>query len=61
MILLLHRGMEQLAARRAHNPKVVGSSPTPATKNFTRVARDCRLLFFCQIWLHKKYWAPYGH
>ena len=24
--------MEQLAARRAHNPKVVGSSPTPATK-----------------------------
>ncbi len=25
------RGVEQLAARRAHNPKVVGSSPTPAT------------------------------
>ena len=24
--------MEQLAARRAHNPKVVGSSPTPATR-----------------------------
>jgi hypothetical protein len=24
-------GVEQLAARRAHNPKVVGSSPTPAT------------------------------
>ncbi|SYX82252.1 protein of unknown function [Paenibacillus alvei] len=24
--------MEQLVARRAHNPKVVGSSPTPATK-----------------------------
>ena len=24
--------MEQLAARWAHNPKVVGSSPTPATK-----------------------------
>ena len=24
--------MEQLAARRAHNPEVVGSSPTPATK-----------------------------
>ena len=23
--------MEQLAARRAHNPEVVGSSPTPAT------------------------------
>ena len=24
--------MEQLAARRAHNPKVVGSSPTPAIR-----------------------------
>ena len=24
--------MEQLAARRAHNPKVGGSSPPPATK-----------------------------
>ena len=27
-----YRGMEQLAARRAHNPKVVSSSLTPATK-----------------------------
>ena len=26
------RGMEQLVARRAHNPKVVGSNPSPATK-----------------------------
>ena len=26
-----YRGMEQLAARRAHNPKVVSSSLTPAT------------------------------
>ncbi len=25
--------MEQLVARRAHNPKVVGSSPAPATSN----------------------------
>lgn len=30
----------------AHNPKVGGSSPSPATKKLTRVARDCRLLFF---------------
>jgi hypothetical protein len=28
-----YRGMEQMVARRAHNPKAVGSSPTPATKN----------------------------
>ena len=26
-----HRGVEQLVARRAHNPKVAGSSPVPAT------------------------------
>ena len=31
--IIRHRGIEQLVARRAHNPKVVGSSPTPATKN----------------------------
>ena len=30
--LYLHRGVEQLVARRAHNPKVAGSSPVPATK-----------------------------
>ena len=28
----IHRGVEQLVARRAHNPKVVGSSPAPATR-----------------------------
>ena len=26
-------GWSSLAARRAHNPKVVGSNPAPATKN----------------------------
>ena len=30
MIHLYYRGVEQLAARRAHNPKVTGSSPVPA-------------------------------
>ena len=29
----IYRGVEQLVARRAHNPEVVGSSPTPATTN----------------------------
>ena len=28
----IYCGMEQLVARWAHNPKVVGSSPAPATK-----------------------------
>ena len=30
--LTIHRGVEQLAARRAHNPEAGGSSPPPATK-----------------------------
>ena len=28
----IYRGVEQLAARRAHNPEVVGSSPAAATR-----------------------------
>ena len=30
--VIQHRGVEQLVARRAHNPEVRGSSPLPATK-----------------------------
>ena len=30
-----YRGVEQLEARRAHNPEVVGSSPASATKKTT--------------------------
>ena len=29
---ILNRGVEQLVARWAHNPKVAGSSPVPATR-----------------------------
>ena len=40
-----YRGVEQLVARRAHNPKVVGSSPASATKT-----KDARLgVFFVLI------------
>ena len=28
-LISFHRGVEQLVARRAHNPKVVGSSSSP--------------------------------
>ena len=31
LTLWSHCGVEQLVARRAHNPKAVGSSPAPAT------------------------------
>ena len=38
---LKYRGVEQLEARRAHNPEVVGSSPASATKKppFSKVKR----------------------
>jgi hypothetical protein len=32
-------GWSSLVARRAHNPKVVGSNPTPATKGFSESSR----------------------
>ena len=36
-----YRGVEQLVARRAHNPKVVGSSPPSATKSDTTIDTIC--------------------
>ena len=42
-----YRGVEQLEARRAHNPEVVGSSPTSATtKTDTK-----RCLFFYYLFV----------
>ena len=40
----IYRGVEQLAARRAHNPEVVGSSPAAATRKSTRFSEN-RVLF----------------
>ena len=40
----MYRGVEQLVARRAHNPKVAGSSPATATK--TGKGRPCVGPFF---------------
>ena len=31
-VIQSHRGVEQLVARRAHNPEAGGSSPSPATR-----------------------------
>ena len=39
-----HRGVEQLVARRAHNPEAGGSSPSPATKQAKNQSLDW---FFC--------------
>ena len=40
-----HRGVEQLVARRAHNPKVAGSSPAPATKKIKESAQAGSFVF----------------
>ena len=45
--LVSRRRVEQLAARRAHNPEAVGSSPTPA------------ILFFNLTPLHKRSYFYY--
>jgi hypothetical protein len=47
IVLSSRCGVEQLVARWAHNPKVTGSSPVPATK--TGKASHCREAFF--MWL----------
>ena len=40
-------GWSSLAARRAHNPKVVGSNPTPATKCCYPGPRSSGVCFWC--------------
>ena len=61
VVKIEYRGVEQLAARRAHNPKVVSSSLTPATTSqlakrlavflFKKTAKALALLLLFQ----KKY------
>ncbi len=41
-----NRGMEQLVARRAHNPKVTGSSPVPATTKVSRTPQKAQKRHF---------------
>ena len=45
IILGSDAGWSSLAARRAHNPKVTGSNPVPATNNSTACLRASRLHF----------------
>ncbi len=40
-----YRGVEQLVARRAHNPEAGGSSPSPATKQ--DISNEMSLFFYC--------------
>src|ERR1700744_937076 len=41
--------MEQLVARRAHNPKVVGSSPAPATRNIRQSGSYSKITAFFNL------------
>ena len=41
-----YRGVEQLEARRAHNPEVVGSSPASATIKVPKTTRFSELFFY---------------
>ncbi len=43
----IYRGMEQLVARRAHNPKVIGSSPIPATMRTLEITSLEGFLLLC--------------
>ena len=46
-------GWSSLVARRAHNPKVDGSNPSPATNKFKHLARFELSAFF--VWVHAGY------
>ncbi len=37
--MITDAGWSSLAARRAHNPKVVGSNPAPATNLWTSIGQ----------------------
>ena len=43
--VIQHRGIEQLVARRAHNPEVGGSSPPPATKDYKSLSEYSERFF----------------
>ncbi len=54
-----YRGVEQLVARRAHNPEVAGSNPVSATKQKTAPKRVLFLFgFVASIGLP---WRPKGY
>ena len=46
----IRRRVEQLAAHRAHNPGVVGSSPTPAINKGIKISSILVLFFVYENW-----------
>ena len=45
---ILYRGVEQLVARRAHNPEAAGSNPVPATMKYTLELQSFRGFFYAR-------------
>jgi hypothetical protein len=54
IIFFSDAGWSSLAARRAHNPKVVGSNPTPATRQIKGLQRMRALTLFCFLALRNR-------
>ena len=54
------RGVEQLVARRAHNPEVEGSSPFPATKSVTVVDTISTTVIFYLFPFLRCFWYETG-
>ena len=49
-VIQSHRGVEQLVARRAHNPEAGGSSPSPATKQAKNQSSDWFFAFIPAVY-----------
>ena len=45
IIAAFSAGWSSSVARRAHNPKVIGSNPVPATKDYDPLFRGFLLIF----------------
>ena len=53
-VIQSNRGVEQLVARRAHNPEAGGSSPSPATKK-TDVEKSASVFLVAGELFHARY------
>ena len=61
VVKIEYRGVEQLAARRAHNPKVGGSNPPPATMKLQVGSIKAPDLFLCLgVSASLVLWVPRG-
>ena len=60
ILLFIIAGWSSLVARRAHNPKVVGSNPAPATRKFKPLWIISIRAFFCAFMFLMCRWHRMG-